>query len=370
MTITTIRVGDLLANPPELVPDLVSGLIRRGSTTVVAAPRNFGKSWLASNLAYLVGCGQGKLFGRFPVDGPAMPVVVAQGEMGQRQAFERWSALRAAADPDLYMVLPEAQIMEDFTTWRVGVSQVSITSRGLDGKKVETTWEPRLAEHVDRVVREVGAGLLIVDPWAVYYTGEENSNDQTEAALGALRKLSEDTGAAVVIFHHLGKSTEGRDAADQWRGASRLGDWPATRITLMPHYTPKGAEDAGLDLMEARHFADVEVLRRDGPGCVFSAQRTLAGWWKSWEPEQPAPGATTDDVMVALLDAPGQRWESFTEARTALGVSESKARTLLTQAVEDGDLARVRGKNGTTAYVRAAAAPVPLVPDGYGEWAD
>ena len=73
--------------------------------------------------------------------------------------------------------------------------------------------------------------LIIIDAWASFYSGEENSNDQTEAALLRLQELSDTTGVAVVIVHHFGKSNEGREPEDLWRGASRLADW-ANRESL------------------------------------------------------------------------------------------------------------------------------------------
>jgi RecA-family ATPase len=37
-------------------------------------------------------------------------------------------------------------------------------------------------DRVRRAVEETGVRLLIIDPWATFYGGDENNNDQTEAA--------------------------------------------------------------------------------------------------------------------------------------------------------------------------------------------
>ena len=94
--------------------------------------------------------------------------------------------------------------------------------------------------------------VLVIDPWAVFYSGRENSNDEAELALAELRRLQLTHGLTVVVLHHFGKSESARDPEDLWRGASRLADWASTRVTLLPFYSAAQAKKIGLSRQQAR----------------------------------------------------------------------------------------------------------------------
>ena len=67
----------------------------------------------------------------------------------------------------------------------------------------------RLDSRIRAAIEEHGFGILVIDPWATFFTGNENANDEVEAGLDQLRRLAQETRVAVVILHHLGKSQEG-----------------------------------------------------------------------------------------------------------------------------------------------------------------
>jgi hypothetical protein len=205
------------------------------------------------------------------------------------------------------------------------------------GALSEEWFEGILDPRIEAAVRDHGFGALIIDPWASFYGGDENSNDQTEAALGTLRALALEHGIAIVIVHHLSKAADTRDPEDLWRGASRLADWASTRVTLLPHFTQKGATDAGLSLVEARRYVDVRFLRRHEPTEPFSAVLGSDGWWRSWHPEpvRPVERLSPADVAEACRRV-GGRWGSVTDARASLGVSKESTTALLREAVEAG----------------------------------
>ena len=120
---------------------------------------------------------------------------------------------------------------------------------------------PRLEE----TIAEHRFDLLVIDPWAVYFAGSENSNDETEAALDKFRDLAMRYGLAVLILHHLGKATDARDPEDLSRGASRLADWASTRVTLLPHWTDAAAERQGMTRQQAAPLRRRQVPSPFGP---------------------------------------------------------------------------------------------------------
>jgi len=341
--------ADELAGPPPAEPPmLVDPVLHAGSTCVLAAPRALGKSFAAYNLAWLVGTGSGALFDALPVLTRAR-VLIAAGETDRYSSWMRLARMNGGAGGSS----TAPQVWETNDPWRVGVTLVTEDSPSLSGtreRRQRTVGE--LDPELEQTIRELGIGLLIVDPWARYYAGDENSNDQTEAALAQLSGLAERTGCAVVIVHHLGKATEGRDPEDLWRGASRLGDWPATRITMLPHFTQRSAAERGLSWAQARRYVNIHFTCRHTYQEGFSAQLRDNGWWTQWMPEAgtpPAPGATAPGItasaatdrltpadVAAKLAASGGSWGSVKEAQLALGVSERRARKALDEAATAG----------------------------------
>jgi hypothetical protein len=209
-------------------------------------------------------------------------------------------------------------------------------------------------EHIDaelpavleQLITEHRFDVVILDPWATYYAGNESSNDEVEAALDKLRGVTLTNGTTWVIFHHIGKSLEHREPEDAWRGASRLADWASTRVTIMPHYNERQRISKGLTRRHSRAFVDVFMLRRSDPTDDFSLHRGDDGWWTLWEPDETdealdGHGTTTEPgrpptvtlrEFVNELATAGGEWASITEAADTLGISRRAAQRLATEA--------------------------------------
>lgn len=342
-------VHDAVQHPPPEPPVLVEGMIRAGELCVVGAPRAIGKSWLAMNLAVLVAEGDGLVMGSLPVRS-ATRVLYAQGELMRWNSARRWRMLCSNGEPP-------AGIAETFTPFRLSVRRVveEVTTPS-GGRGREEYFKGVLDPRVEQTVAEGGFGMLILDPWATYFAGNENSNDEVEAALNELRKLALRYSTAIVIFHHLKKLSEGRDLEDQWRGASRLADWASTRVTLLPHYSDKQAEEAGLTPVEARRYVDTWFLRRDEPTEPFSAVLDReTGWWSRWEPSNPEAMTVSSarrqtvsvDDVIAKLASEGA-WASRRQALddlTKTGMPEIDARRALEKATGEGLVQSSRSGN-------------------------
>ena len=90
----------------------------------------------------------------------------------------------------------------------------------------EAHWQQHLIEETQRL----GAKVVFLDPLFELTSGEENSNTEAKAYVRFLRLLAAETGAAVVVVHHVSKPAEGRGKRDRIRGASALYD--AARIVV------------------------------------------------------------------------------------------------------------------------------------------
>jgi hypothetical protein len=215
--------------------------------------------------------------------------------------------------------------------------------------------------------------VLVIDPWAVFYGGRENSNDEVEAALGKLRELAMRHQLGVVIVLHVGKNTIVREPEDLWRGAGRLADWCSTRVTILPHYTEAEAARIGYTRQQGRRFVDVKFLRRGEPTPDFHmAINHQTGWWEAWTPNAAAEkvakpakargSASTllpADVANRCADAGG--WPSLRAAASSLGVSHTLAEKALQAAIDAGFILEVQGKQARQRHFTLARPH--LVPD-------
>ena len=344
-------VTDALAEPPGERPVLIEGLIRAGELCVIGAPRAIGKSWLAANAALLLGRGEGFLCGQLRIARSAR-VLICQGEVDEWESWRRWEMLTGSDD------VP-AGVGESFDRWRLRtVRHRSSTSGGATDTRFNESDEyvdAILDGRLEATIREEGIEVLIVDPWAVYYAGTENSNDEVEAALDKLRDLAMRYAVALIITHHLGKATDAREPEDLWRGASRLADWASTRVTLLPHYSATQAEQQGMTRQQARRYVDVRFLRRSTPTDDFSmALDPATGWWEKWI--SPDEGADARRVHLDVSDvtdackADGGYWPSQRAAATALDVSPTTAAKLLAAALRQGALEASAGVSGGKGY--------------------
>lgn len=338
-------VSDALADPPQRPPGLVTGLIRRGELTVIGAPRAIGKSWFGMNLAALGSRGAGLLAGQMPIERP-FRTLYCQGELDEWESWSRWQKIAGSGEsPQL--------VAETFHRWRLKVTKQRVT-QSIDG--VTTTNEyldSILDPGLEATVVAHDIDLLIIDPWAVYYGGNENSNDEAEAALGRLRHLSMKYGLAVIIFHHVTNKTEraDREPEDMWRGATRLADWASTRVTILPHYTQKEAEAQQMTRRQARRYADILFLRR-GEHTIDDFSMVMnweTGWWERWCPpgKERHPHSLANIAEQCRADG---GWESVTRAARALNVGDYKARELLDAGVEMGFLDETTGERGARRF--------------------
>jgi hypothetical protein len=327
-------------NPPT---SLVDGLIDEAESVVLGAGRATGKSWWGMDLARQLALGRGRFMGALVVQRPAK-VLYCHGELDPWGAYGRWQRL-SGGEPAPHL------LVETFERWRIRVVRQRVAS----GPTMTTEFpEAVLDGRIEATIAALAVEILIVDPWAVYYAGRENSNDEAEAALDKLRDLQLRHGLTVVVLHHFGKANDSRDPEDLWRGASRLADWASTRVTLRPHYTDKQARDQGMSRHQARRYADVTILRRSAaPTDDFSvAWNPQTGQWERWR----SPVAAADEQRTTLhpVDVAGKcppdGWPSMRAAAAALDISPSTASQLLEQAKAAGLIQEYDGPRGARGF--------------------
>jgi hypothetical protein len=125
--------------------------------------------------------------------------------------------LRLAAIMQHYNVMHE-----DLAGWLFmdGEDDIRITlaAETRDG----VTENDALLEYMTAKIKQLGIGVLILDPLIGAHQVNENSNMAVQVVVAMLRKLARDTGASVHPVHHIRKGNGDEATVDSVRGANAL----------------------------------------------------------------------------------------------------------------------------------------------------
>tara|TARA_Y100001963_G_scaffold14207_2_gene17730 strand:+ start:4161 stop:5816 length:1656 start_codon:yes stop_codon:yes gene_type:complete len=206
---------DLDESTPD--PDTLIGdrwMCKAGSCLWVG-PSGVGKSSLTLQAALTWAAGF-DLFGMTPVRPLRSLIIQAENDAGDvREAVQ---GVRRGL-PHLSAQWPDLK------------QRVSIVS------KADCTGTKFLA-YAESMVKAVQPDLLWIDNVQAYLDGDVCSQQQVMAFLNPLRALALETGVAVQLIHHTGKSITGNRTALDWsyigNGSSQLTNWARAVMVLMP----------------------------------------------------------------------------------------------------------------------------------------
>lgn len=125
-------------------------------------------------------------------------------------------------------------------------------------------------------VREQDIGLVVVDPFVKSHALDENDNMQMDRAVTAWAEIAEQSGAAVLLVHHVRKSGAGgpETGVDAARGAKALSD-AARSATVLSPMTAAEAEQLGVSTAERwRH------VRLDDAKANMAPRGSAARWFR------------------------------------------------------------------------------------------
>ncbi len=303
-----ISCEELVARNSPPPPELVEGLVGVGELAMLAAPAKAGKSWFLLQLAMSVAGGV-PFIGRPTRQGPVVYVNAEVGEVAWEYRCRRMAGALG--------IPPPAQLYTANTRGQ----EVSIANLS---ERLRATLA---ANGVGRV------GAIVADPFYYLAAGlDENSAGEVSAAMKALQKLAEETGATVIVAHHTGKGdVGGRKSMDRPRGSSAF----------------VGTVDTSLSLVEgAEGRMRLEVNRRNGssPG-----PRMLLQDFPLWVDDGEAvevgvegpggrPRKYTVDTLMQCFKSLDERLRRVDF--TGRGVDRHAVDGLLAEAVKSGRLVR------------------------------
>jgi hypothetical protein len=180
-----LDVRAMLAQPDEPIPWRCGNLAADGFLSVLAGKGGEGKSWLALTLA----CGVARGATAAGIPCTKGKSVLFDAENGQKLTIRRFRAAEVA----------------DLAVQPVDAGGLRITS--------DIAW-------FKSTIEDHQAKFVVFDSLRVLSSGaKENDGDVMEPIITALKQLARDTGAAVLLIHHRGKSE-----LSDYRGTSTILD--------------------------------------------------------------------------------------------------------------------------------------------------
>ena len=209
--------------------DLIPGLMPADGITLLTAPPKIGKTMFACQAA--LAALEGRSFLGFP-PGPAVNVLYCDNESSNDELKQRFDMLQSdARDPyALQFCRDHFQLAKD--------------------------------DDVDGLIEIVAAGghkLVIIDTLATYMLGvDENDAGSVSRPLHGLRRLQQETGAALLVVAHAPKSDNNGRLAAKTRGSNAITAAASTLMVL------SGSGKKGKLAIEQRFTAtsSISLLRR------------------------------------------------------------------------------------------------------------
>lgn len=228
-TFSLESVSTLLAKPEPSLTWLIEGLWTDQSKGLIAGNPNIGKTWLALDM--LISIVSGELcLGQFkpPVRAPGLLIEEEASHLNLSRrihALARGRGLSHASLSELYHM---------------------------------THQFPKIPTHEKELIsliRGSGVKLVVFDSLRRFHTAKENSSDEMQAVLDSFSRIGLETGASVILLHHLSKSGNDQSVKkpifERMRGTSDLWAWRDCLIGL------EGEEESDTSLCSFQ-FRDAE----------------------------------------------------------------------------------------------------------------
>lgn len=238
---------------------VVPGLLLRRNVSILVAPPGSGKSLLTLQMALMMGTAM--TWGGWRPR-KACKVLVINSEDDNDEMRRR-----------LYAACDEMKITT-FTELRERLAIAEAPGDIIIAKADSRTKTVVAQPMVDRLVKTVtenGFDVLIVDPFAETFEGDENSNSELKWAAVLWRAIARRTGAAVMLVHHTRKFGAEAGNMDSARGGSALVGVARIVSTLFT-MTKEEAEIYEVDEEERHKFLRFDDAKANQALVTFAAK--------------------------------------------------------------------------------------------------
>lgn len=254
---------DVVDNLPELSPELISGILRKGHKMLVSGPSKVGKSWLLIELARAIATG-GDWIGFNCRQGHVVYVNLE---------IDRASFLHRIKDLDDHLDGMDRQSRKNLHILNLRGHAASIAALA-----------PRIIRKVKKMGEDVSA--IIIDPlYKVMGNADENAAGDVAQFLNVFDHIAESVGCSMIYCHHFSKGAQdGKRSLDMASGSGVFGRDPDASLAIEPVRTEPGDEDAtpwrvSFTLREFKEPSPVDIWFSwpchtvDGEGEIRDAER-------------------------------------------------------------------------------------------------
>ena len=307
------------AIPPR--PWVIPGVMLSGYTHMLAAPGGSGKSLFTLQLA--IALAKGKAWGTFvPRRKCRTAIINVEDDIDEQR--RRLAAARR--------VMGGGKELSGMIEVTPSPESIVVAGRSPDGKTFRTT---PIVEALVQYITERKIDVLIVDPFAETFEGDENDNSEVKWCMKIWRdEIARRTGCVVYLVHHTVKyAGGGAGDANVIRGAGAIVNSTRISATLMP-MTQEEADMIGIDQSE-RHL----YVRYDDAKANQSLKTNVARWFQKvsvqldngdadtpgdevgaltpWTPPDAFDGMTTQTINTILdkIDAGMPDGERYTATK-------------------------------------------------------
>lgn len=280
--------------PPR--PWVIPGVMLSGYTHILAAPGGSGKSLFTLQLAITLA--RGEPWGSFVPRRKCRTLVInVEDDIDEQR--RRLAAARRVMDAG-----NELRGMIDLVP---AADSIVVAGHGPDGRTLRTM---PIVETLVRFIEDRSIDVLIVDPFAETFDGDENDNSEVKWAMKIWRdEIARRTGCVVYLVHHTVKHA-GNSAGDAnvIRGGGAIVNSSRIASTLMP-MTSEDAEMIGVDQSE-RHL----YVRYDDAKANQSLKTNTARWFEkiSVQLENGTEDAPGDEVGALRPWTPPDAFDGLT----------------------------------------------------------
>jgi len=262
---------------------VVPGLLLRGSLSVLVAPPGSGKSLLTLQMAIAVAAGVS--WGGFaPRSRQKVLIINAEDDLDEMQR-----RLVVAAKE---MCVPQ----DDLVGWLDLVeAPESIVIAKIDGRSKAVVRKP-LVDDLIKTIVDGGYGLVVADPFAETFEGDENSNSEVKWAGVLWREVARKGSCALWLVHHTKKYAGGMAGdADASRGGGAMIGIARVLVTLFV-MTEDEAEAMGVDVDDR-----LDYVRLDDGKANYSKLGKVRWFEKVTREVGNAQGLLPSDEVGVLL---------------------------------------------------------------------
>lgn len=203
-----VELSDVWDHMPELSPELIEGILRKGHKLLMSGPSKAGKSFLLIELAIAIAegtkwldyqCAQGR-------------VLYVNLEVDQASCFNRFKKEYEALEI-------EPHHLKDIDIWNL---------RG------RSTPLDKLAPKLIRRAKKQRYTAVIIDPIYKVITGDENSASDMAAFCNQFDKIATELSCAVIYCHHHSKGAQGnKKSSDRASGSGVFARDPDAMLDMI-----------------------------------------------------------------------------------------------------------------------------------------